>query len=186
MSPTATEHLTPRARAIVAAARDLLEEEGLEGLSMRKLAARVGMRAPSLYKHFSGKEALAAALVSIGFEEQAALLERALRSSREPMAAMAAAYRDYALRHPQLYRLIYDQRPNRALLIPGAEDRARAPVIEAAGGDLDLARATWAFAHGMTIFELNHRFWADADIDAAWARGVAALQAAAPRRKRGR
>jgi hypothetical protein len=42
-------------------------------------------------------------------------------------------------------------------------------------GDQDRARAIWAFAHGMTILELDGRFPAGADLDAAWARGVAAL-----------
>jgi Tetracyclin repressor-like, C-terminal domain len=49
-------------------------------------------------------------------------------------------------------------------------------AVRAAGGDPDLARASWAFAHGMTILELNGRFRADADLDAAWRRGFAALQ----------
>ena len=47
-----------------------------------------------------------------------------------------------------------------------------AAVYEAAGGDADLARAAWAFAHGMTILELDHRFPPGADLDAAWARGL--------------
>jgi hypothetical protein len=50
-------------------------------------------------------------------------------------------------------------------------------VLRAAGDDRDLARAAWAFAHGMTILELNDRFPPDADLDAAWQRGIAALQA---------
>jgi hypothetical protein len=50
-------------------------------------------------------------------------------------------------------------------------------VIRAAGGDPNLARAVFAFAHGMTILELDGRFPADADLDAAWARGLAAFRA---------
>jgi len=65
---------------------------------------------------------------------------------------------------------------NRELLAQGAEARAAGPVVEAAGGDTDLARAAWAFAHGMTILELNGRFPPDADLDAAWLRGVEALK----------
>ena len=48
-------------------------------------------------------------------------------------------------------------------------------VVRAAGGDRDLARAAWAFAHGMTILELNNRFPAGADLDAAWRRGMDSL-----------
>jgi AcrR family transcriptional regulator len=169
------EQMSPRAREILAAASDLLDHEG-QALSMRKLAERIGIRAPSLYKHFSSKQALEAALISQGFEDQAAVFEAALVDSPAPIVAMAEAYRDFAQRHPHLYRLMYDRALDRSLLTPGSEDRAAAPVIEAMGGDLDLARAVFAFAHGMTILELNARFPAGADLDAAWRRGLAGLQ----------
>ena len=172
-----TERLTPRARQIVGAARELLEAEGEEALSMRNLAQRLGMRAPSLYKHFEGKDALEAMLISVAFEEQAGIFHSALEASRDPLASMAHAYRAYARRHPQLYRLMHDRALNRALLVPGIEDAAALPAVIAARGDEDLARAAWAFAHGMTILELNRRFPDHADLDAAWERGISALRA---------
>src|SRR5215469_12655517 len=128
------EQLTPRAREILTAASDLLEHEG-QALSMRKLAERIGIRAPSLYKHFSSKQALEAALISQGFEDQAAVFEAALVDSPVPIVAMAEAYRDFAQRHPRLYRLMYERALDRSLLTPGSEDRAAAPVIAAMGGD---------------------------------------------------
>jgi AcrR family transcriptional regulator len=184
MAIESSDHLTPRAREIVTAANDLLEEQGLEALSMRNLAARLGMRASSLYKHFESKEALEAALISEGFKEQGALFDAALEDSDEPLAAMAEAYRAYAHRHPHLYRLMYDRSLNRSLLAPGSEESAVVPVVRAAGGNRDLARAAWAFSHGMTILELNNRFPDDADLDAAWRRGMGALQESIPRRSR--
>ena len=42
-----------RARQLIDAGRGLLEEGGPEALSMRRLAARVGIRAPSIYKHLA-------------------------------------------------------------------------------------------------------------------------------------
>ena len=147
---------------------------------MRNLAERLGIRAPSLYKHFPSKESLEAVLISIGFEEQAELFEAALRSSRRPLAAMAQAYRGYARQHPHLYRLMYDRELNRSLLAPDSEQRAVVPVVQAAGGDRDLARAAFAFAHGMMILELNNRFPPSADLDAAWRRGIAALEKSVP------
>lgn len=175
MDSNAIEALTPRALEIVQAAREVLEAEGADALSMRHLAERLGIRAPSIYKHFASKEALEAALISIGFIEQAALFEAALEASSEPLAAMADAYRAFAHRHPHLWRLMNGPL-DRALLIPGAEERATLPAIRAAGGDHDLARAAWAFAHGMTILELDGRFPPNADLDAAWRRGLEALQ----------
>jgi AcrR family transcriptional regulator len=167
---------SPRAREILAKARELLENEGLEALSMRRLAERIGIRAPSLYKHFSSKQALEAAMISAGFEEQAALFQATLAADPRPVVAMADAYRGFARRHPHLYRLMYDSSLDRSLLTPGSEERAAAPVIQAMGGDGDLARALFAFAHGMTILELNDRFPAGADLEAAWRRGLAGLR----------
>jgi AcrR family transcriptional regulator len=184
VDPSVADQLSPRSREILAAARELLETEGQEGLSMRNLAERIGIRAPSIYKHFSGKAALEAAMISQGFEEQGAQFEAALETSEEPLAAMAAAYRGFAHGHPHLYRLMYDRSLDRSLLTPGSEDRAVVPVVRALGEDRDLARAVFAFAHGMTILELNGRFPPDADLDAAWRRGLAALQAPMPARGR--
>jgi AcrR family transcriptional regulator len=156
---------------IVAAALELLAADGAGALSMRRIADRVGIRAASIYKHFPNKEALEAAMISAGFEQQAEAFERA----GDDLAALAAAYRDFARANPHLYRLMTERPLHRDLLAPGAEARAAAPVIAASGGDGDVARAAWAFAHGMTILELNDRFPPGADLDAAWARGLAAF-----------
>ena len=172
MTPTRTETLTPRAREIVAAARELVEEEGPEALSMRRLAQRLGIRAPSIYKHLPDKQALENALISATFEEQAGVFEAAIADTDDPVGALARAYRDFARRHPHLYRLMTDRPLDRDQLTPGAEQRAARPIVDAMRGDRDLARAVWAFAHGMTILELNHRFPPDADLDAAWQRGL--------------
>jgi AcrR family transcriptional regulator len=175
MASSAPE-LTPRAREIVDAARELLEEEGPEGLSMRRIADRIGIRAPSIYKHLPDKQALEAALMSAAFEELADEFEAAIAGADDPIAAIARAYRDYAAQHPHLYRLTTEWPLPRELLTPGVEDRAARPLVEAVDGDRDAARALWAFAHGMTILELNGRFPPDAELDAAWARGIAAFR----------
>lgn len=177
MRERGSDGLTARAREIAHVARALLEEEG--DFSMRQLAARVGIKAPTLYKHFASKEVLQAQLISEGFREQAALFAKAIEGADKPLSALAVVYREYALRNPHLYRLMYDRPLDRSLLVPGNELAAAAPGIIAAGGDHDLARAAWAFAHGMTVLELNARFLPDGDLDVAWQRGFTALDAAA-------
>ncbi len=74
----------------MAAGRQLLEEEGLEALTMRRLAERVGIRAPSLYKHLPDKAALEAAIIATGFEEAAATFEQAVEGAGEGPAKGAA------------------------------------------------------------------------------------------------
>jgi AcrR family transcriptional regulator len=179
MASSAPDVLSPRAAEIVAVARALLEDEGREGSTMRRIAARLGMRAPSLYKHFPDKGALEAAIISQAFAEQAGVFEAAVDGSADPLADLAAAYRRFAHAHPHLYRLMTDQELRRDLLAPGVEDRAGLPLFEAAGRDRDRARAIWAFAHGMTLLELTRRFPPDADIDAAWRAGIDAFRAQA-------
>jgi AcrR family transcriptional regulator len=176
MASNAVEPLSPRAVEIVAAARELLEEEGPDALSMRRLAERLGIRAPSIYKHLPDKQALEAALISAGFEEAAARFEEAVRGADEALPALGAAYRTFAHDHPHLYRLMTERPLPRERLTPGVEERAAAPLAAAVGGDEDLARAVWAFAHGMVILELNERFPPGADLDAAWARGISAFR----------
>lgn len=150
---------------------------------MRRLGERLGIKAPSLYKHFAGKDELEAALMARTLEEIAAALTEAVHGAGgEPIDALASAYRRYALAHPHLYRLTTEQPLPRDQLPEGLEQRAAAPVLEAAG-DPDRARALWAFAHGMVQLELAGRFPPDADLDAAWREGLAAFtRPAAPSR----
>jgi AcrR family transcriptional regulator len=168
--------LTPRGRTIVEAARVILERDGESALTMRRLAADLGMKAPSLYKHFADKESLEIELIVIGFEESAAAFEAALATRpRSQIAALGAAYRQYARAHPHIYRLMTDRPLPRERLPVGLEYRAAAPLAQAMGS-IAGARAAWALAHGLVMLEINGRFPADADIDAAWDAGVSALE----------
>lgn len=170
--------LTARAREIVAAARELLEADGLDGLSMRRIADRLGIRAPSIYKHLPDKRALESALISEGFEEIAELFEAAVSVADDPLGELAAVYRQFAREHPHLYRLMTERPLPREQLTPGVEQRAAAPIVHAVGGDPDAARAAWAFAHGMIVLELNERFPPAADLDSAWRTGIDAFRPA--------
>ena len=172
--------LTPRGREIVAAARALLESEGPEALSMRRVADHLGIRAPSLYRHLPDKAALEAAIVSEGLAEQGRAFAAALAGAPDaPLVALAAAYRRFARDHPHLYRLMTEGPLPRDMLTPGVEAEAARPLLAAVGDDADLARAVWAFAHGMSILEIDGRFPPGADLDAAWRAGLKALAPAA-------
>ena len=177
MSSPRLRETPTRGDELVAAARALLEEEGPDALSMRRVAERVGIRAPSIYKHFADKRALENAIVSAGFVDLASAFRAAQDGAADPLGALARAYREFARRRPHLYRLMTERPLDRANLTPGVEDEAARPLVEAVGGDAIRARAIWAFAHGMTILELNGRFPPGADLDAAWRRGLDAFRA---------
>jgi len=175
MASRTLDLLAPAARKIVRAARELLEQEGPDALSMRRIGERIGIRASSIYEHLRDKQALEAALISLGFEEQAEMFARAVHRSDDPLASLTAAYRDFARRQPHLYRLMTERPLRRDLLAPGVEAAAAMPLLDATGGDLEQARAFWAFAHGMIILELNQRFPPDADLATTWRRGIDAF-----------
>src|SRR5919112_3040106 len=92
--------LSPRGRSIVSAARQILEREGPDGLTMRRLGDAVGIRAPSLYKHFPDKAAVEIALINDGFEEIAERFEAALANAEDSLVEFAIAYRRFARSHP--------------------------------------------------------------------------------------
>jgi AcrR family transcriptional regulator len=169
-----------RVAEIVEAARDLLETEGPDGLTMRAVASRLHIQAPSLYKHVEGKEEMEVLLIAEAFRDQGAAMHAAVDGlGRRPprrvsLTALARAYRAWALAHPHLYRLATEGPLPRASLPEGLEAWTAEPLVRAAGSEAR-ARAAWAFAHGMTILELDGRFPPDADLDQAWAAGIAAL-----------
>jgi TetR/AcrR family tetracycline transcriptional repressor len=61
---------------VVREALSLLDEVGLEGLSLRRLARSLGVQAPALYRHFAGKEDLLAAMAGSIFDAELAVLDR--------------------------------------------------------------------------------------------------------------
>ncbi len=95
---------------IVAAALTLVEREGLDNFSLRKLGAALGCEAMSLYHHFPSKAHLLDALVDAALEEIVTAPVGA-----DPIAALRAvanSYRAMARRHPKLYLLIAVHRLN--------------------------------------------------------------------------
>jgi AcrR family transcriptional regulator len=165
--------LTPRQREILRVARDLLERDSVEALTLGAVAKTLGIKTPSLYKHFAGKAELEAALMAQGLDEFASALEAA-----EPdLVAIGGAYRAYALAHPQLYRLM-SERPLPRDLLPGDLEARAALPIQRALRDPHLARAAWAFAHGMVSLEIAGRFPPWSKLDKSWARALEALEAA--------
>lgn len=164
---------TDRRTQLIAAARELLESEGAEAITMRRLAAELGIRGPSLYKHVAGKEEIESAVAAQGLAELSDILQRVPRT----FADIATAYRAWALEHPDLYWLLNRVPLPRENLSVGLEDRVSAPLIDACGGDRDTARAAWATMNGLIDLELANRLPPEADIAAAYAAATRAYSA---------
>ena len=164
-----------REAAITAAGR-LLGAEGPDSVTMRRIASELGIKAPSLYKHFPDKRSLEAAVIAVGLLEFGRAMGAAVAAGGEPVRALAEGYRAFALGNPHLYRLMHDRPLPRDLLPPGLEDSVAEPLISVFQ-DRDQTRVAWALAHGLVSLELARRFPAGADVEAAWNAAVATLRA---------
>ncbi len=96
---------------ILEAAWALCREQGLAALSLRDLAARVGMRAPSLYSYFGSKEAIYDAMFAEG---QHALLERQAHlddapTDRATLLSAAEDFFDFCTSDPVRYQLMFQR-----------------------------------------------------------------------------
>jgi AcrR family transcriptional regulator len=100
---------------LVAAAHALVKEEGYEGLTIRKLAKRVGYAPMSVYSYFADKQEILVALAEDAFAQ---LAERAERNQpAEPLDALRHGMREFAAfgrENPNEYRtiMILKRRPN--------------------------------------------------------------------------
>jgi AcrR family transcriptional regulator len=165
--------------AIVASARQLLEERGAAALTMRAIAAEVGVKGPSLYKRVRDRYHVIGLVLDQVADELTDLLDAAA-STGSPMTdlrAMTSAYRRFALANPATYGLMFTSDP----LIGGAEARSRRSSttlldrMEAlAGADdaLPSARMLVAWAHGFITMELAGAFRLGGDVDVAWDFGL--------------
>lgn len=103
MTATTTE------RAIAAAALRILEKEGADAVTMRRVAKAVGITAMAIYRHYPGRAALLNAVAEDGFAALAASLRkrRLAGTVDERLEKMGDLYLDQALRNPQLFDLMF-------------------------------------------------------------------------------
>ena len=91
---------------VVAAAGDLLDANGVDSLSLTRVAEALGVTQPALYRHINGLNDLWRLLGLASREELAAHLASATvgRSGRDAVHAVAGAWRRYGQQHPGRYR----------------------------------------------------------------------------------
>lgn len=166
---------------ILQAARTLVAENGVASLTLRDVANAVGIRAPSLYKRFSDRNALISAIRDQTFGALLAALKTVPPQSSATglVRAFAYEYRLFAHANPELYRLLYSAEFNSGT--PEAERRAAEPVItlmqELAGPEnaLNAARAVTALVHGFCIMEINGNFRLGGSTDEAFEYAISNL-----------
>lgn len=100
----------PTRERLLEAAFSLLEEQGPEALKARSVTGRIEVSTMAVYTHFGGMPGLVDALIREGLTRFAAHIRERSTHSDDPVADLIAgglAYSDFAVRHSQLYRLMF-------------------------------------------------------------------------------
>ena len=130
---------------IFKAARKLFDEKGLEGVSLRNVAKKIGITPMAIYRHFEDKEALIDALVLDGLAEWSARVE-ALPPCRglARIAQIGDAYLDFALNEPRRYEAAFLLHSSKARRYPDDFLAGRSPA-----GNAQLEALREAVAQGL-------------------------------------
>jgi AcrR family transcriptional regulator len=154
MSTSRSYHHGDLRAALLAAAGEMLEKQGLASLSLREVARRAGVSHNAPYRHFPDRDSLLAALAAQGFEQFGDAL------ARRPRREMGEAYVEFALEHPQRFRLMFSG-------VRGASDHRAYEALKTSFADLGegadyAAAAAWGLVHGLAHLLLDGHF-ADRD-----------------------
>jgi len=112
--------------SILQAAWQLVEKEGWQSLSIRKIADAIEYSAPVIYDHFANKEAILLEFTKRGFQQLNEELIKAKDKFKNPeqqMEAIAYAYWKFAFNHKEYYQLMY------GLGMPGCEAVKQIPEL---------------------------------------------------------
>ena len=170
--------------AVVAAAAEIADAEGLDRLTLARVAATAGVRTPSLYNHVESLDDVRRRVALLALRDLADALRDAAvgRAGDDALVAMADAYRAYARRHPGRYaatqRAPAEGDEAMRAAATGAVDVVLA-ILRGYGleGDdaIHAARAVRSALHGFVALEAGGGFGIPVDLDESYERMVRAL-----------
>lgn len=153
---------------------------------MQGVARAVGVRAPSLYKHVDSRGALIKLITESVVGDLGRVLEGSVNGEDpgQDLHALARAFRAFARRHPESYRLIFAPMPEKSVpdtevLMAGSDAVLR--TAEALAGNenaLEAARLVTAWIYGFMTMELAGVFRIEGDLDEAFEFAVSRLSTA--------
>jgi AcrR family transcriptional regulator len=172
MRPVLTDEEVAEFRADVCRVAEVLfARHGVEGVTMRQIAAELDCSPTTAYRYFKNKEEILAAVRAAAFNRFCEVIEAATRSSSDPRKSartVGQAYLGFALENPDAYRMMFDV--SQAAVIGNADltealARARrgmvayvAPLIDQGtlrGDAQTLGQMLWAAAHGLVMLRLS-------------------------------
>jgi AcrR family transcriptional regulator len=154
---------------IIDVSRAILEDEGVEQLTIRRIAETIHRTQPAVYQHFSSKDAILEALVTDGFTALGERLKRAAtRGGKTSLTAIANAYIRFGLERPRLYDLMFVGPPAIAFAAGVATPIPARTAFDILAGAVQEAGVTpaqsetvtevvWACLHGLVALSITTR-----------------------------
>lgn len=171
---------------VAGAAADIADADGLEAITLARVADQLGVRAPSLYNHVDGRDGLIRGVAREGLRDLGSALRAAAigRSGPDALIAAARAYREFARAHPGRYAATVaaptrEDPENEALAREAVEVVLAVLRAWALEGDdaIHAARAFRSTVHGFVALELSGGFGLPVDTDESFDRLIATLAA---------
>ncbi len=162
-------------RRLLDAAEKIVEKEGIEGVTIRKLSGHAGVSRTAPYRHFRNKAEMLHALAARGFDRLKKTLEKISNdSSTSPLGKLELsieAYVEFATENPAKYRLMFSRdvvsRSSNPELIAAAKGTFNllSKAIDDCGrkgalkldSSIALANVAWALLHGLSVLAINRQ-----------------------------
>ncbi len=143
-----TVHMQPTTtQKIAVAARGLLDKEGAEGVTMRRVASAIDITPMALYRHYANRDDLLSVIADSGFDELSDLLSnlRLTGSVERQLTKILDAFVDYALENPRLFELMFLTRREGARRYPEDFRARRSPTANVSADVIAHAMETGTF-----------------------------------------
>jgi len=181
--------------SLIATALEMIEQEGLEHVTLRELTKRLGTSRSAIYRHFDSKDALLKAVINAGFEKLHECITPILEQEHVDVLTrfekMGRAYINFALNNPAIYRMIFGDELMQereescdindeeqacgfhalvALLIEGQEQglfKPEDPLLQ--------ATTVWSMIHGLSNLLIDGHIHVKDNFDALFEMGTQTL-----------
>lgn len=176
-------------------ATDMIDKEGLDAITLRDLTQRLGTSRTAVYRHFASKEALILGVIEKGYEDIDLIFTPIFQDRTQSVAhrfnTMARAYLDFAIEHPNLYRLLFGEKYHQereklcdykdesqatglyaliGLLLEAQEEGTIAPV-----DPMIQAAMAWASIHGLASLLIDGHLMMSDNMEAIYEYSIEVL-----------